>query len=149
MPDIKQISDDLSVASQVTPEQLQQVATKGFRSVLNLRSPQEEGFLTNEPQQVASLGLEYTNIPVNPSEINDALATEILQKIDELPKPTLIHCASGLRAGAMAFMHLATSENLNPEQVFAKAGELGFDCSSNPQLKQFLTNYILQHSSSS
>lgn len=62
------------------------------------------------------------------------------------PKPALIHCASGMRAGAMAFMNLATRQGLTPEQIFSKAEEAGFDCNANPQLKQFLEHYISVHS---
>jgi len=47
---IRKINDELTIAGQVTPEQLQQVAQEGFKSVLNLRSPDEEGFLSNEQQ---------------------------------------------------------------------------------------------------
>ena len=51
-----------------------------------------------------------------------------------------------MRAGAMAFMNLATRQGLTPEQIFSKAEEAGFDCNANPQLKQFLEDYISVHS---
>ncbi|WP_199333683.1 sulfur transferase domain-containing protein [Oculatella sp. FACHB-28] len=38
MGEPKRVSDELSIAGQVTPEQLQQAAAAGFKSVLNLRS---------------------------------------------------------------------------------------------------------------
>ena len=52
MKEIVKINDELTVAtSQVSPEQLQQAAGEGFKSVFNLRSPDEEGFLQDEQQQ--------------------------------------------------------------------------------------------------
>ncbi len=39
MKTISKINDELAIARQVTPEQLQQIAQSGFKSVLNLRSP--------------------------------------------------------------------------------------------------------------
>ncbi|MEA5503542.1 protein tyrosine phosphatase family protein [Halotia wernerae UHCC 0503] len=142
MENVKKISDELTVTGQVTPQELQQVGYEGFKSVLNLRSPDEEGFMNSEQQQAETAGLHYLNIPVKPNTISDELVTEVLQQIDQLPKPILIHCASGMRAGAIAFMHLATRQGMTPEQVFAKASAAGFDCSANPQLKQFLEHYI-------
>jgi len=58
METIRKINDELTIAGQVTLEQLEQVAQEGFKSV-NLRSPDEEGFLSNEQQQAEALGLYY------------------------------------------------------------------------------------------
>lgn len=50
MENVKKINNELTVAGQITPEQLQQAVEEGFKSVLNLRSPDEEGFLVDEQQ---------------------------------------------------------------------------------------------------
>ncbi|WP_373524856.1 beta-lactamase hydrolase domain-containing protein [Nostoc sp.] len=149
MENVKKINDELTVAGQVTLEQLQQAVSEGYKSVLNLRSPDEQGFISNEQQQAQALGLHYVNIPVKPNEINDELTTEVLKQIDELPKPTLIHCASGMRAGAMGFMNVATRQGLTAQQAFKKAEAVGFDCSAHPQMKQFFEDYVSKHSKTS
>lgn len=146
MDNVKKINDELTVAGQVTPEQLQQAVDEGYKSVLNLRSPDEQSFLKDEQQQAQALGLHYINTPVKPNEISDELTTEVLRQIDELPKPALIHCASAMRAGLMAFMNVATRQGMTPGQVFEKAAASGFDCSANPQMKQFLEHYISTYS---
>lgn len=143
--EVKKINEQLTVAGQVTPEQLQQAAAEGYKSVLNLRSPDEQGFVQDEQQQVEAAGLQYVNIPVKPNEMTNELTAQVLEQIDNLPKPALIHCASSMRAGAMAFMNVATRQGMTPEQVFEKAGEVGFDCNANPQIKQFLENYVSTH----
>ena len=49
MEDVKKLNDDLTIViGQVTSEQIEQAAQEGFKSILNLRSPNEEGFLTEE-----------------------------------------------------------------------------------------------------
>jgi uncharacterized protein (TIGR01244 family) len=146
MENVKKINNELAVAGQVTLEQLQQAVSEGYKSVLNLRSPDEQGFISDEQQQAQALGLHYINIPVKPNEISDELTTEVLEQIDRLPKPALIHCASAMRAGVMAFMNVATRQGMTPEQVFEKAAEAGFDCNANPQMKQFLEHYVSTHS---
>jgi len=146
MEPIKKINDELSVAGQLNLEQLQQAATQGYKSILNLRSPEEEGFVKDEQKQAEAAKLQYVNIPVKPDGMTEELTDKVLEQIDRLPKPLLIHCASSMRAGAMAFMNVATRQGMTPEQVFEKAAEAGFDCNAQPQMKQFLESYISKHS---
>ncbi len=139
------ISDDVTVAGQVTSEQLTQAAREGYKSVLNLRAPDEEGVLQDEQQRAEAAGLRYVNIPVRKEEISDELTTRVLAQIDELPKPALVHCALGMRAGAMAFMHHATRHGMDAKTAMEAAQNQGFDCNSEPQLKQFFEHYIGTH----
>lgn len=145
----KKINDEITVTGQVTPEQLKQASQEGFKSVLNLRASGEEGFMPDEEKQAKAAGLTYVNIPVKKEEISDELTSQVLKEIDELPKPALVHCASGMRAGAMAFMHMATREGMTAEEAMGKAQEVGFDCSSEPQLKEFFEQYVDAHSKQS
>ncbi len=125
MEAIKKINDELTIAGQVTPEQLRQVAQEGFKSVLNLRSPDEEGFLSNEQQQAEALGLYYVNIPVKFEAINDEIAARVLMQTNKLPKPTLVHCDSAMRAAVIVLMHIATRQGATLRQAFKQAEQLG------------------------
>ncbi|MBG1271002.1 beta-lactamase hydrolase domain-containing protein [Nostoc sp. WHI] len=137
MTNSKKISDDLSAAGQLTPEQLQQAAAEGFKSVINLRSPDEQGFLSDEQQQAEAAGLQYTNIPLKPTEPNQELTKAALEEIADLPKPILIHCAGGARASGIALIANAIHESLTYEQITQKAADLGISL-DQPHLKQFL-----------
>ncbi|MGM3307141.1 beta-lactamase hydrolase domain-containing protein [Anabaena sp. WFMT] len=137
MSDVKKVNDDLSIAGQISAEKLQELATVGFKSVLNLRSPDETGFFHNEQQQAEAVGLEYANIPLNPKEPNQQLTAEAIIEIDHLPKPILIHCAGGARAGGIALIADAIEAGLTYEQIVHKATELDINL-EQPHLKQFL-----------
>ena len=125
MNTIRKINDDLAIAGQITSEQLQQIVQEGFKSVLNLRSPNEEGFLINEQQQLEALGLYYLNVPVKLEAINDEEVAQVLQKIDELTKPALVHCNNAIRAAAIVLMHIATQQGVSLSQAFKQAERLG------------------------
>ncbi|WP_365743367.1 beta-lactamase hydrolase domain-containing protein [Nostoc sp. JL33] len=56
MSNTKKVSDDLSASGQLTSEELKQAAQEGFKSVLNLRFPDEAGFLGDEQQQAQAAG---------------------------------------------------------------------------------------------
>lgn len=147
MDNIKTINDEMAVADcQLSPEQIQKAAAAGFKSILNLRSPQEEGYLANEAEQAEAAGLEYANIPVKPNALDDNLADEVLAKIDRLPKPILSHCKSGLRSGLFALMHDATRNDLSVEMALEKGENLGIPVETNPKMQAFLEDYISNHS---
>lgn len=143
------ITDNLTVIGQVQWQQLQQAVQEGFQSVLNLRSPDELGFLKNEQQLAESLGLRYENIPLKLEYLDEAVVTQILTTLEQLPKPVVVHCAAGMRSTAIALLSIAIQEGLTPEQTLAKARGLGFhyvDCTFvSPELKQRFVDYIVRH----
>lgn len=149
MENAKKISDELSAAGQVTPEQLRQAEAAGFKSVLNLRSPAESGFLSDEQQQAEAAGLKYANVPLNPSEPNQELTQSAIQEIENLPKPVLVHCAAGARASGIALIAAAIKADLTYEQIVEKAQQLGLNL-EQPHLKQFLLeNYTAKQAEKS
>ncbi|MFN6570296.1 protein tyrosine phosphatase family protein [Dendronalium sp. ChiSLP03b] len=137
MINTKKIGNDLSSAGQPTPEQLQQAAIEGFKSVINLRLNDEQGFLSNEQQQAETAGLQYAHIPLKSTEPDQELTKAALQEIADLPKPILIHCAAGARASGIALIANAIHEGLTYEQITQKATDLGISL-EQPHLKQFL-----------
>ncbi|MEG3435992.1 sulfur transferase domain-containing protein [Pannus brasiliensis CCIBt3594] len=140
------MNDEISVATvQPAPEDLQEAVRENYKSLLNLRSPEEEGALKDESERAESAGLEYLNIPVRPDSLNEAQADRILEEIDRMPKPLLIHCKSGLRSGAMALMYIATREGISAETAMDRGRKMGFDCDSSPRMKEFFRHYISEH----
>ena len=73
--------------------------------------------MPEEQERAEAAGLRYVNIPVKKEAINDELTTRVLAEIDNLPKPALIHCASGMRAGAMTMMNVATRSGMNAKDA--------------------------------
>ncbi|OUL18586.1 hypothetical protein BV378_36595 [Nostoc sp. RF31YmG] len=125
MHTIKKINNDLSIGGQIDPEELKQLADEGYKSVLNLRSPDEQGFQDSEELDIQLLGLQYAHLPTKITEINPQNALQVFQKITELPKPTLIHCDSAVRAIAMVLMYIATKQGMSLEEAFKQAENLG------------------------
>jgi uncharacterized protein (TIGR01244 family) len=126
METIRKITHDLAIAGQIGPEQLKQIAQEGFKSVLNLQTPEEKGFLVNEQQQVEDLGLNYMHMPIALDAINhDDITIQVLQKIAELAKPVLVHCSSDVRAAAMVLMYIATRQGVPLDKALKQAEKLG------------------------
>lgn len=143
------INDNLTTTGQVIPEQLKQAVQEGFKSVLNLRSPDELGFFKDEQQIVEALGLYYVNIPLKLEALDEAVITHVLAELDRLPKPVVVHCAASMRSTAIALLSVAVQERLTPEQTLTRARDLGFRFLNfacvNPELKQLFIQYIAKH----
>jgi uncharacterized protein (TIGR01244 family) len=106
---------------QPTPEQIEAAARAGFRTVINLRTPQETGFEW-ERDTVERLGMSYVQIPVagargltrdNVERIDAALGAALEQG------PVLLHCASGNRIGAVLAVREAWLRDADTEAALA------------------------------
>jgi uncharacterized protein (TIGR01244 family) len=125
MKTIRKINEELAIAGQITPEELNQIAQQGFKSVLNLRSPEEQGFVNDEQQQVELLGLQYVHIPLDLKEIDDIFISWVIQEVNSMAKPALLHCDTAVRAAAIAVMQIAVRQGASLEQAFQRTQQLG------------------------
>lgn len=138
-----QISEQLSVAMiQPTPDQIQDAAQLGFKSVLNLRSPQEDGFLINESQLVQSAGMNYANLTIDPANLSETTAEQVLTIMDQLSNPILLHCKGGLRSGAMALLYEAVRQQWTTDQLLTQVHKLDLPLAEHPQLLHFIQDYV-------
>lgn len=143
------INENLTTTGQVIPQQIKQAIQEGFKSVVNLRSPDELGFFKDEQQVVEALGLYYVNVPLKLEALNEELITKILTTLEQIPKPAVVHCAAGMRSTGIALLSIAIQEGLTPEQTLARAKNLGFGFLEHthvsPRLKQLFVDYVNKH----
>jgi uncharacterized protein (TIGR01244 family) len=143
------INENLTTTGQVIPQQIKQAIQEGFKSVLNLRSPDELGFSKDEQQVVETLGLYYVNAPLKLEDLSEESISNILMILEEIPKPAIVHCAAGMRSTGIALLSIAIQEGLTPEQTLAKARKLGFGffehTGVNPRLRQLFVDYVNKH----
>jgi uncharacterized protein (TIGR01244 family) len=125
MNTIRKINDELAIAGQITLEQLDQIVDEGYKSVLNLRSPDEKSLLADEQKKIEFLGLCYVNVPTNGKEINHQVPVHLFQTITELPKPILIHCDNSLRSAIIALLYVLTRHGITYDQAFQQARSMG------------------------
>jgi len=121
MQPVRKINDELAIAGQITPDQLAQLAQEGYASVLNLRLPNETGLLNEESQKVQYLSLNYITLPLKADSLNWEMSAPILQALDTLPKPILIHCDNALRAAAIALLYIAVKQGVEWIGAIAQA----------------------------
>lgn len=139
------LSPEFAIAGQISPDQLHQAKEAGYQTVLNLRMPGEQGFVDNQ-NAAREAGLHYAHIPVSPTEMSQ-VADHVVNELDEVPKPALVHCGSALRAGVMVLAYMGTRQGKSAETVLEEARKAGFTMlDSKPPLKQLVQDYIRQNS---
>ena len=96
------MSENVGFAGQISPEQVVQVAEKGFKSIINNRPDIEGG-----PEQPTSAQIEdaarvadvdYVYQPVVAGQITELDVRAFANHFNELPKPILMFCRSGNRS---------------------------------------------------
>lgn len=125
MNTVRRITNDLAIAGQPTLDKLPQLVEEGYRSIVNLRSPEEAGFWSDEQLQMEQLGLRYVNYPVLLSHLTPESGLWLIQQISDLPKPMLVHCDTGIRSSVIALMQIAVKQGMRTEDAFQKVTKLG------------------------
>lgn len=131
--------DGVLSGGQPSEEQIEAAARAGFRTVINLRTDQESGFEW-ERETVERLGMRYVHIPVAGA---GGLTRDNVEAVDRALKdaldagPTLLHCGSGNRIGAVLALRRAWLEGAAPDDALAH-GQAGGLTRLEPAVRELL-----------
>lgn len=117
-------------AGQPSQAQFAELKAAGIQHVINLRPAGEQNW--DEAQLVSSLGMHYHSIPVaGPGGVtwdNAAALQALLTKFEG--EPTLVHCASGNRVGALMALS-AAAQGETPDNAIAEGKRWGLTSLEN------------------
>lgn len=125
---MKQLDEHISVAGQIRPEDLPDIARAGVRTVINNRPDGEEPGqpTTAELAQTAqALGLAYHHIPIA-GGVPAAAVEDMADALQTSPGPTLAFCKSGTRSTYLWALARAR-DGADPAELTAKAAQAGYD----------------------
>lgn len=132
----------LWLASQPAPGDFELARAEGVRSVIDLR-PDAETPELDERKLVAGLGLEYFNPAwAGPNGLSDDAMLQSLDALRRAPRPTLLHCSSGNRVGAIWLAYRVLEDGLSFGQALTEAGEVGL---KSPELVERVRDYLERH----
>jgi protein tyrosine phosphatase (PTP) superfamily phosphohydrolase (DUF442 family) len=94
------------------------LAEAGYKTVVDLRTPEETPRPDEWGMVVRRAGMEYVNIPVGHIDIDN----ETFDRFRELMRdggrrPMLVHCSSANRVGALLIPYLILDEGRTPEKA--------------------------------
>ena len=125
VPNACQLLPGVVTGGQPSGAHLAAFVTAGGRVVLDLRDPMEPRPL-DEAATVASLGMEYVNVPIGPHSLTDATLDRVREVLREAGDGlVLVHCASGSRVGAALLPYLMLDQGLEEEDAVGQAMRVG------------------------
>lgn len=122
------ITGDLSVSAQICAEDLREIASRGYRSVICNRP---DGEAADQPAYgeieaaARAAGLEFRNMPIVAGTLSEADAAAFGAALDELPKPILAYCRTGTRSATL--WSISQAGKLPASEILAKTRAAGYD----------------------
>ncbi|MCB1985631.1 MAG: protein tyrosine phosphatase family protein [Burkholderiales bacterium] len=98
------------------------LAAHGFRTVIDMRTVNEG--TREEKALVEGAGMVYVNIPMTVANLSNEHLEAFKNAMDKSPKPILVHCGSGNRAGAIWASYLI-SQGTDLEEALAEGRKAG------------------------
>src|SRR5690606_8137804 len=109
----------------ITAEDLPALRAAGITRVIDL-TPDAETPTFDEAAAVRAAGLSYDNLPIaGAGDLSPASVTAFDQLLRGTEGPTLVHCASGNRVGAMAALRAAWLQRADEEAAIAEGRRCG------------------------
>ncbi|MEQ6436215.1 TIGR01244 family sulfur transferase [Comamonas sp. w2-DMI] len=124
------LSDALSVAGQISPADLPEIARAGFKSVIcNRPDGESPGQFSHSDLAAAAsqAGLTMAYLPVVSGRVTPQDGQAFADLLNRLPTPTLAYCRSGMRSATLWALSQAGSQPW-PELV-QRAAQAGFNLS--------------------
>ena len=135
--ELHRLNGQLAVAGQINPGDVAELAAEGIRAIICNRP---DGEAPGQPKYeeiekaAAANGIKIAYQPVVTTSISDEDAVTFGKLLEELPKPLLIYCRSGLRSTAL--WALSQSGKLPVEDIVETAATAGYD------IKPFLPRLV-------
>ena len=135
------VTESLAIGNVISPEELSEIAQKGYRTIIDLCTRADENQMN--PEEVRKLGFEYISVPVDRQNLTPETLPEFMQAVDGATQPIYTRCMSGLRAGVMLLLTLASRENWTEQQYLERRQALGLQHKPNCPLEAFAHDYFL------
>jgi len=128
--ELKRINDHVSVAPQISPDDMPAIKAAGFTTVINNRpdgeSPDQPASATMKAA-AESAGLAYHHIPLGRDGVSPQMVEETEAVLEGSDGPVLAFCRSGTRSTTL--WALSQAEKLPAQDIVAQAAHAGYDMS--------------------
>lgn len=140
---IRKIDDAISVAPQISPDDVAEIARLGFRTLVANRPDHEEPgqpAMAELEQAARGHGITWVYLPVESGNILDEDVDAFAPMFEDAEKPVLAFCRSGTRCSVL--WALSSARHMPLEPIIQRAGQAGYDLRGLiPRLQQQADNH--------
>lgn len=132
------LSESLFTGGMPTKEQLADAAQRGVELVINLAPHEVSNALPGERELVASLGMQYFNIPVIWTTPTQDGLDRFMDVMDQnKDRKILVHCQANFRATAFVALHRILRDGWKADEAMAGMHQI-WDTEDYPVWKMFI-----------
>ena len=133
-----QYSEDILCAGQPAESDLNDLKNQGYRSIVNLRPQHEPGQIPQAADKATQLGFDYHHLPIGgPGDLNEENVTRFDALLKDVSMPTLIHCGSSNRVGALFALRAAYVNRKDEVEALQEGRKAGLTA-LEPVVRQIL-----------
>jgi uncharacterized protein (TIGR01244 family) len=138
------LESTIACAGATTPEAIAEIKKLGYKAVINLRLPNEQGAdVDGEMAAAKQANLTFVNLPFNAAQPDPAIVDKFLVAVTApANQPVFVHCASANRAAALWMVKRLVVDGWDADRAGTEAAALGL---ANPALRQFAVDYAASH----
>jgi protein tyrosine/serine phosphatase len=140
IPNFYQVDETLYRGGQPNEEGLEELKSRGIKTVINLRESVEK--ISQEEKIATNHGMNFYNIALSVYErpTDEQVLTFLEIVLDKDKQPVFVHCDAGRdRTGAMIALYRVVIEGWGPKQAYEEAKNFGFwPYRGEAELKNFI-----------
>jgi uncharacterized protein (TIGR01244 family) len=128
--ELKRINDDVSVAPQISPDDMPAIKAAGFTTIINNRP---DGEAPDQPSSdtmraaAEAAGLGYHFIPLGRDGVSSQMVDETAAVLEGSSGPVLAFCRSGTRSTTL--WALSQAGKMPAQEIVAQAAHAGYEMS--------------------
>ncbi len=128
--EFKRINDDISVAEQITADDLAQIKAAGFVTIVNNRP---DGEVAGQPSSAEietaskAAGINYHFIPMGRDGVSPEMIEKTIMVLENSTGPVLCYCRTGTRSTTL--WALSQAGQKPAREIIEAAAQAGYDMS--------------------
>lgn len=136
-----QIEPTIACAGATDASAIPEIASRGYKAVINLRLASESGAHIDEARDAAMrAGIRFIHMPFDVAKPDDAIVDQFIAAVsDTANQPVFVHCASANRVAGLWMIKRATVDGWDTARAETEARELGL---SHPALRNWALEQI-------
>ncbi len=145
---VKNISDKISVTSQISCDDIKQIKRQGFKTIICNRPDAESSDQTDAEELAKAadeLDIEFIYMPITPNNFSEQDISDFGAALNNTEHPILAYCRTGTRSTTL--WALSQAGVRSTEDIIIKAANAGYDLSPlSPRLEQLASNNVSKSS---